>query len=210
MPYLGLRHPNEIIQKPPQPQRVTVCFGLWSGGILIFWRWGRSHSHGQWSSLSKHADRLFPSKNQWRRPRWVLFQKDGATCHTSRGAIVLLDEHFENQVICRFGHVNWPPRNCDLTRLHYFWGETWRIVAIWISRDDWTLEDQHICSQFWVNAVYKFISSLTGGLALSNKEIYLVKGTFRVHEWDCNEVTTFYNILIWWENLIFSVLFNFV
>ncbi|GFY26042.1 putative transposable element [Trichonephila clavipes] len=51
------------------------------------------------------------------------FQQDGATCHTARATIDLLKDKFGDQLISRFGPVNWPPRSCDLTPLDYFlWG----------------------------------------------------------------------------------------
>ncbi|GFT90604.1 putative DD41D transposase [Trichonephila clavipes] len=51
------------------------------------------------------------------------FQKDGATCHTARATIDLLEDTFGVRLISRFGPVNWPPRSCDLTPLDYFlWG----------------------------------------------------------------------------------------
>ncbi|GFY05824.1 putative LOC100569746 [Trichonephila clavipes] len=51
------------------------------------------------------------------------FQQDGATCHTARATIDLLKDTFGDRLISRLGPVNWPPRSCDLTPLHYFlWG----------------------------------------------------------------------------------------
>ncbi|GFS94496.1 putative DD41D transposase [Trichonephila clavipes] len=51
------------------------------------------------------------------------FQQDGATCHTARATIDLLNDTFGDRLISRFGPVNWPPRSCDLTPLDYFlWG----------------------------------------------------------------------------------------
>ncbi|GFT70527.1 putative transposable element [Trichonephila clavipes] len=51
------------------------------------------------------------------------FQQDGATCHTARATIDLLKDTFGDNLISRFGPVNWPPRSCDLTPLDYFlWG----------------------------------------------------------------------------------------
>ncbi|GFT25622.1 putative DD41D transposase [Trichonephila clavipes] len=53
----------------------------------------------------------------------LLFQQDGATCHTARGTIDLLKYPFGDRLISRFGPVNWPPRSCDSTPLEYFlWG----------------------------------------------------------------------------------------
>ncbi|GFU65254.1 transposable element Tc3 transposase [Trichonephila clavipes] len=48
------------------------------------------------------------------------FQQDGATCHTARATIDLLNNTFGDRLISRFGPVNWPPRSCDLTPLDYF------------------------------------------------------------------------------------------
>ena len=52
----------------------------------------------------------------------VYFQKDGATCHTSRETISFLHEKFPGRVISRNGDYNWPPRSCDLTVLDFFLG----------------------------------------------------------------------------------------
>ncbi|GFT47027.1 putative transposable element [Trichonephila clavipes] len=48
------------------------------------------------------------------------FQQDGATCHTARATIDLLEDTLGDRLISRFGPVNWPPRSCDLTPLDYF------------------------------------------------------------------------------------------
>ncbi|GFW93802.1 DUF4817 domain-containing protein [Trichonephila clavipes] len=51
------------------------------------------------------------------------FQQDGATCHTARATIYLLQDTFGYRLISRLGPVNWPPRSCDLTPLDYIlWG----------------------------------------------------------------------------------------
>ncbi|GFW32077.1 uncharacterized protein TNCV_2601031 [Trichonephila clavipes] len=51
------------------------------------------------------------------------FQQDGATCPTARATIDLLKDTLSDRLISRFGHVNWPPRSCDLTLLDFFlWG----------------------------------------------------------------------------------------
>ncbi|GFX79405.1 putative DD41D transposase [Trichonephila clavipes] len=53
----------------------------------------------------------------------LLFQQDGATCHTARATIDLLEDTFGDRLILRFGLVNWPPRSSDLTPLDYLlWG----------------------------------------------------------------------------------------
>ncbi|GFT94376.1 histone-lysine N-methyltransferase SETMAR [Trichonephila clavipes] len=58
------------------------------------------------------------------------FQQAGATCHTARATIDLLKDTFGDRLISRFGHVNWPPRSCDLTPLDYFlWGYVKSLVC---------------------------------------------------------------------------------
>ena len=53
----------------------------------------------------------------------ILFQEDGAICHTADVTIDLLRTVFENRIINQNSDVNWPPRSCDLTPLDYFlWG----------------------------------------------------------------------------------------
>ncbi|GFT60296.1 transposable element Tc3 transposase [Trichonephila clavipes] len=59
------------------------------------------------------------------------FQQDGTTCHTARATIDLLKDTFGGRLISRFGHVNWPPRSCDLTPLDYFlWGYVKSLVYV--------------------------------------------------------------------------------
>ena len=41
-------------------------------------------------------------------------QQDGATCHTARERIELLQEKLPGHVISRQGDQRWPPRSCDL------------------------------------------------------------------------------------------------
>ena len=53
----------------------------------------------------------------------ILFQQEGATCHTANVTIDLLRIVFENLITSRNSDVNWPPRSCDLTPFDYFlWG----------------------------------------------------------------------------------------
>ena len=54
----------------------------------------------------------------------ILFQQDGATCHTARETMDLLRSlRFGEQFISRLGPVDWPPRSCDITPMDfYLWG----------------------------------------------------------------------------------------
>ncbi|GFS62041.1 uncharacterized protein TNCV_2593031 [Trichonephila clavipes] len=62
----------------------------------------------------------------------LLFQQDGAICHTACATIDLLKNTFGDRLISRFGPVNWPPRSCDLTPLDYF---LWNYVKSLVYED---------------------------------------------------------------------------
>ena len=50
----------------------------------------------------------------------MLFQQNGATCHTTRANIALFQETFPAGVISCRRDITWPPRLCGLTPLDYF------------------------------------------------------------------------------------------
>ena len=50
------------------------------------------------------------------------FQQGGATCHTTRANMALLQETFAGSIISRRGDINWPPRSSNLTSLDFLWG----------------------------------------------------------------------------------------
>ena len=53
----------------------------------------------------------------------ILFQQDGARCHTNEATFDVLRPVFEDRIISRKSDVIWPPRSCDLTALDYYlWG----------------------------------------------------------------------------------------
>ncbi|GFV26530.1 uncharacterized protein TNCV_3361831 [Trichonephila clavipes] len=58
------------------------------------------------------------------------FQQDGATCHTARATIDLLEDTLGDRLISRFGPVNWPPRSCDLTPLELFSMELCKVIGL--------------------------------------------------------------------------------
>ena len=51
------------------------------------------------------------------------FQQDGATAHTARAVLALLQQDFTGKVISKNGSVPWPPRSPDLSLCDFFlWG----------------------------------------------------------------------------------------
>ncbi|GFV19054.1 putative transposable element [Trichonephila clavipes] len=117
---------RNTVETPLHPEKLTVWFALWAGGIIgpYFFRNDEGHN------VTVNGDRyramitnfFIPElKNHDVQELW--FQQDGATCHTARATIDLLKDTFGDHLISRFGPVNWPPRSCDLTPLDYFlWG----------------------------------------------------------------------------------------
>uniref|UniRef100_A0A0K2UJM4 Putative LOC100569746 [Acyrthosiphon pisum] n=1 Tax=Lepeophtheirus salmonis TaxID=72036 RepID=A0A0K2UJM4_LEPSM len=50
----------------------------------------------------------------------IWFQQDSPTCHSASVTMDLLGQHFGEQLISRFGPVNWPPRSYDITHFDFF------------------------------------------------------------------------------------------
>ena len=122
----GDENPRAIEETPLHPEKLTVWCALHAGGIIgpYFFR----NADGQ--NVTVNGERYRDMITNFFLPQLegingaeMWFQQDGATCHTARETINLLQETFEERIISRNGPVNWPPRSCDLTPLDYFlWG----------------------------------------------------------------------------------------
>ena len=67
--------------------------------------------------------RFFKPEIEARNLHDILFQQDGATCHTARETMDLLRSRVGEQFNSRLRPVDWPPRSCDITPLDsYLWG----------------------------------------------------------------------------------------
>ena len=105
------------------PERVTVWCALRFEGVIgtYFFKnddgtnvTANSEYYGHMiTDLFLTAIEEYDLKNMW-------FQQDGATCHTTRANMALLQETFPGLVISRRSDTNWPPRSCDLTSLDFF------------------------------------------------------------------------------------------
>lgn len=124
--YWSDHQPEIFEEKQMHPQRLTVWCGLWHGGIIgpYFFR------NEAGVSVTVNGERYRTMLTEFLWPELdnidiseMWFQQDGATCHTSRATMELLEEKFGEWIISRHGFVNWPPRSCDLTPLDFFlWG----------------------------------------------------------------------------------------
>ncbi|GFV27235.1 putative DD41D transposase [Trichonephila clavipes] len=119
-------NPQVYVETPLHPEKLTVCYALWAGGIIgpYFFKNDEGHNvtvNGDWYRTMITNFFIPELNNHDVQELW--FQQDGATCHTARATIDLLKDTFGEHLISRFGPVNWPPRSCDLTPLDYFlWG----------------------------------------------------------------------------------------
>lgn len=118
--------PEEIQELPLHPDKTTVWCGLWAGGIIGPYFFKNEAGQNVTVNGARYrtmiTDYLLP-EIEARNLRDTWYQQDGATCHTARETMALLREHFGDQLISRFGPVNWPPRSCDITPLDFFlWG----------------------------------------------------------------------------------------
>ncbi|GFT63692.1 transposable element Tc3 transposase [Trichonephila clavipes] len=101
-------NPQVYVETPLYPEKLTVGYALWAGGIIGPYFFKNDEGH----NVTVNSDRGA-----------VVPQQDDATCHTARARIDLLKDTFGDRLILRFGPVNRPPRSCDLTPLDYFlWG----------------------------------------------------------------------------------------
>lgn len=125
-------NPQVIHESPLYPEKVTVWCGFWAQGVIgpYFFE----DDDGNRVTVNGERYRNMLVEYLWPELRNgdinnVFFQQDGATCHTSRETIDLLQQHFPGRVISRNANVNWPPRSCDLTPLDFFlWGHVKSLV----------------------------------------------------------------------------------
>ncbi|GFW27635.1 transposable element Tc3 transposase [Trichonephila clavipes] len=115
-------NPQVYVETPLHPEKLTVWCALWAGGIIGPYFFKNDEGH----NVTVNGDRYRAMITNFFIPELnnpdvqeVWFQQDGAACHTARATIDLLKDTFGDRRISRFGHVNWPPRSCDLTQVDY-------------------------------------------------------------------------------------------
>ncbi|GFV93086.1 DUF4817 domain-containing protein [Trichonephila clavipes] len=125
-------NPQVYVETPLHPEKLTVWCALWAGGIIGPYFFKNDEGH----NVTVNGDRyramitnfFIPELNN-HDVQELWFQQDGATCHTARATIDLLKDMFVDDLISRFGPVNWPPRSCNLTPLDYFlWGHVKSLI----------------------------------------------------------------------------------
>lgn len=122
----GAENPRVILKQPMHPPRVTVWCAFWAGGVIGPYFFENAAGN----ALTVNGVRYREMLTEFLWPELdvidvedMFFQQDGATCHTARETMVLLQTKFPGRVISRFGDQHWPPRSCDLTPMDFFlWG----------------------------------------------------------------------------------------
>ena len=105
----GTENPYAYIEKPTHSKRVTVWCGFWSRGIIgsfIF-------ENEQGEAVRVNGDRYRAMLNEILFTKIeeedicnILFQQDGATCHTNEATLDVLRPVFEYHIISRrAGHL---------------------------------------------------------------------------------------------------------
>jgi hypothetical protein len=120
------KNPEQYREKPLHDKRVTVWAGICSDCIIgpFFFE----NDDGE--AISVNGDRYRAMvdtflregvENNGLEDHW--FQQDGATAHTARATIDLLNEMFPGRLVSKNGDFEWPPRSPDLTPPDFFlWG----------------------------------------------------------------------------------------
>lgn len=118
-----MKNPHVFQELPLYPQKVTVWYAIWAGGITgpYFFE------NNKGATLTLDSNRypamltdIFMEELDGMDLNEMWFQQDGAICHTARETMTLLQTKFPGRVIPRFGDQNWPSRSCDLTCLDCF------------------------------------------------------------------------------------------
>jgi hypothetical protein len=117
--YWATENPRDIHQKPLHSEKVIVWCGVASFGVIgpCFFEdeAGRAvtvnsarYTEILLTFLELELQRL-DVENQT-----LLFHPDGATAHTARTAMQVLNEMFPARLISRRGDIEWPARSLDL------------------------------------------------------------------------------------------------
>lgn len=122
--YWAPENPRELHQTPLHSQRVTVwamvaAFGVWEP--YFFEENGRAVTVTSARYVQMLQTFVQPKLQQLNGEVW--FQQDGATAHTARASMSVLNQMFPGRIISQRGDLPWPPRSPDLAPCDFFlWG----------------------------------------------------------------------------------------
>jgi hypothetical protein len=126
--YWATENPRDIYQKPLHSDKVIVWCGVAPFGMIdpYFIEDEADRAVTVNSARCTEMLRTFLKPELQRlgvENQTLWFQEDGATAHTARTAMRILNEMFPARVISRRGHTEWPARSPDLNAGDFFlWG----------------------------------------------------------------------------------------
>ena len=122
-----------------QSESLFGC-GFWSRGIIgaFFFE------NKQGEAVTVYGDRAILNEFLFTKIVYedignIMFQLDGATCHTTEATLDVLSRVFEDRIISRRAHVLWPLGSWNLTPLDYYLWVSSKISVTWTSQRQLTL-----------------------------------------------------------------------
>ncbi|KAL1488779.1 hypothetical protein ABEB36_000345 [Hypothenemus hampei] len=110
-------NPHVFVETSLHPQKIGV-WSAFSGRKVI----GPIFFDGNINGIRYRTDILHPFLEQLHDDELSegYFQQDGATPHSTRETLNLLQEFYDDRIISRNSNIPWPPRSCDLTPCDFF------------------------------------------------------------------------------------------
>lgn len=117
-------NPRELHQQPLHSTKVTVWCTMSSLGIIGPYFFEDGHGNAVTVTSQRCWTTFFtPQLVHYKVDNEIFFQQDGATSHTARVSMNIVNQLFSNHVISRNGDIAWPSRSPDLTACDFFlWG----------------------------------------------------------------------------------------
>jgi len=123
--YWAPENPRDIHQKPLHSEKVIVWCGVASFGVIGSYFFEDEAGRAVTVNSARYTEMLrtflepelqilgVETQNLW-------FQQDGATAHTARTAMRVLNEMFSARVISCKGNTEWSERSPDLNACDFF------------------------------------------------------------------------------------------
>jgi len=126
--YWATESPHDIHQKPLHSEKVIVWCGVASFGVISPYFFEDEAGRAVTVNSARYTEMLhtFLELELQRlgvETQTLWFQQDGATAHTAKTAMRVLNDMFQARVISRRGSIEWPARLLDLSACNFFlWG----------------------------------------------------------------------------------------
>ena len=147
--YWATENPRDIHQKALHSEKVIVWCGVASFGVTGPYFFADEAGRAVTVNSARYTEvlRTFLEPELQRlgvetQTRW--FQQDGATAHTTKTAVRVLNEMFPARVISRKGNIEWPARLPNLNACNFLlWGISQEQSVRKETKDNGGLETEH-------------------------------------------------------------------